>query len=201
MTEQTEQSETGRDLRRSNKRVALALGGLVAGMVGVSYAAVPLYEIFCAVTGFGGTTRQAEAAPETPVDRKMTVRFDSNVAAGLGWNFEPEIRKTEVQVGVENLAFYRATNEGDVPIVGTASFNVTPHKAGPYFMKIECFCFTEQVLQPGQSIDMPVQFFLDPEMMKDPKMDGVTTVTLSYTFYPAEDQSKAQQLALAPSVQ
>lgn len=201
MTEPTEHSETGRNLRRSNTRVAVALGGLVAGMVGVSYAAVPLYEIFCAVTGFGGTTRQAEAAPEAPVDRQMTVRFDSNVAAGLGWNFEPAIRKTEVQVGVENLAFYRATNDGDEPIVGTASFNVTPHKAGPYFMKIECFCFTEQVLQPGQSIDMPVQFFLDPEMMKDPKMDGVTTVTLSYTFYPAEDQSKAQQLALAPSVQ
>lgn len=201
MTEPTERSETGRNLRRSNRRVALALGGLVAGMVGVSYAAVPLYEIFCAVTGFGGTTRQAEAAPETPVERQMTVRFDSNVAAGLGWNFEPVIRKTEVQVGVENLAFYRATNDGDKPIVGTASFNVTPHKAGPYFMKIACFCFTEQVLMPGQTVDMPVQFFLDPELMKDPKMDGVTTVTLSYTFYPAEDQSKAQQLALAPSVQ
>jgi cytochrome c oxidase assembly protein subunit 11 len=201
MTEPTERSETGRNLRRSNRRVALALGGLVAGMVGVSYAAVPLYEIFCAVTGFGGTTRQAEAAPETPVERQMTVRFDSNVAAGLWWNFEPAIRKTEVQVGVENLAFYRATNDGDKPIVGTASFNVTPHKAGPYFMKIACFCFTEQVLMPGQTVDMPVQFFLDPELMKDPKMDGVTTVTLSYTFYPAEDQSKAQQLALAPSVQ
>ncbi|MCR9070861.1 MAG: cytochrome c oxidase assembly protein [Alphaproteobacteria bacterium] len=200
-TSSTETPQVGRrDMRRSNRRVALALGGLVAGMVGVSYAAVPLYEIFCAVTGFGGTTRQADAAPGATEEREFTIRFDSNVADGLGWEFVPAVRKTTVQMGVENLAFYRATNDGDKPIVGTAAFNVTPHKAGPYFMKIECFCFTEQVLMPGQSVDMPVQFFLDPELMNDPKMDGVTTVTLSYTFYPADDQSKAQQLALAPSV-
>lgn len=186
--------------QRSNRRVALALAGIVVGMVGVSFAAVPLYSLFCAVTGFGGTTRQADAAPGTTVDREFTVRFDANVSSGLTWQFVPAVKTTEVEVGVESLAFYRATNTGDRPVVGTAAFNVTPHKAGPYFMKIDCFCFTEQVLAPGQTMDMPVQFFLDPELMKDPKMDGVTTVTLSYTFYPAEDQSKAQQLALAPSV-
>jgi cytochrome c oxidase assembly protein subunit 11 len=188
--------------RRSNLRVAATLGGIVVGMIGVSYAAVPLYTLFCQVTGFGGTTRQADAAPGASAEhRTFTVRFDSNVSQGLEWEFVPAVNTTTVEVGVENLAFYRATNTSDTPVVGTAAFNVTPHKAGPYFMKIACFCFTEQVLKPGQTVDMPVQFFLDPELMKDPKMDGVTTVTLSYTFYPAEDQSKAQQLALAPSVE
>lgn len=211
MTGPTEQNEGGTETvrspedgggrtRRSNRRVALALAGIVFGMVGVSFAAVPLYSLFCAVTGFGGTTRQADAAPGATEQRTFTVRFDSNVGEGLNWEFVPAVKKTDVEMGVETLAFYRATNDSDQPVVGTAAFNVTPHKAGQYFMKIDCFCFTEQVLMPGQTVDMPVQFFLDPELMKDPKMDGVTTVTLSYTFYPAEDQSKAQQLALAPSV-
>jgi cytochrome c oxidase assembly protein subunit 11 len=119
------------------------------------------------------------------------------VVDGITWRFEPAVNTMETEVGVEQLAFYRATNIGDKPIVGTASFNVTPHKAGPYFAKIECFCFTEQVLMPGQTVDMPVQFFLDPDMMEDRKMDDVSVVTLSYTFYPAPDQSKAQQLAQA----
>jgi cytochrome c oxidase assembly protein subunit 11 len=194
-------AERAAKTRRSNRRVAVVLGAVVVGMVGVSFAAVPLYSLFCAVTGFGGTTRIADAAPGASAEhRTFTVRFDSNVSEGLTWDFAPAVKTTQVEVGVENLAFYRATNTGATPIVGTAAFNVTPHKAGPYFMKIDCFCFTEQVLMPGQTVDMPVQFFLDPELLKDPKMDGVTTVTLSYTFYPAEDQSKAQQLALAPSV-
>ncbi|MDF1793603.1 MAG: cytochrome c oxidase assembly protein [Thalassobaculaceae bacterium] len=196
-----EQAEDrARATRRSNRRVAVVLGGIVVGMVGVSFAAVPLYSIFCAVTGFGGTTSRADAAPGMTVDRKFTVRFDANVNEGLDWEFVPAVRTAEVEMGVETLAFFRATNDSDKPVVGTAAFNVTPHKSGQYFMKIDCFCFTEQVLMPGQTVDMPVQFFLDPELMKDPKMDGVTTITLSYTFYPAEDQSKAQQLALAPSV-
>lgn len=202
-TPETPESPTpgGDRTRRSNRRVAVVLAGIVVGMVGVSFAAVPLYSIFCAVTGFGGTTRQAAAAPGASTEhRTFTVRFDSNVGEGLQWEFVPAVKTTQVEVGVEKLAFFRATNTSDQAIVGTAAFNVTPHKAGPYFMKIACFCFTEQVLKPGQTVDMPVQFFLDPELMKDPKMDGVTTVTLSYTFYPAEDQSKAQQLALAPSV-
>jgi cytochrome c oxidase assembly protein subunit 11 len=187
----------GRDLNKSNARVGVMLAGLVFGMVGLSFAAVPLYDLFCRVTGYGGTTRVAEAAPETGVARTMTVRFDVNVVDGITWRFEPAVNTMETEVGVEQLAFYRATNIGDKPIVGTASFNVTPHKAGPYFAKIECFCFTEQVLMPGQTVDMPVQFFLDPDMMEDRKMDDVSVVTLSYTFYPAPDQSKAQQLAQA----
>jgi cytochrome c oxidase assembly protein subunit 11 len=187
----------GRDLNKSNARVGVMLAGLVFGMVGLSFAAVPLYDLFCRVTGYGGTTRVAEAAPETGVARTMTVRFDANVVDGITWRFEPAVNTMETEVGVEQLAFYRATNTGDKPIVGTASFNVTPHKAGPYFAKIECFCFTEQVLMPGQTVDMPVQFFLDPDMMEDRKMDDVSVVTLSYTFYPAPDQSKAQQLAQA----
>ena len=188
----------GQNLSRSNARIGVALAGLVFGMVGLSFAAVPLYDLFCRVTGFGGTTQVAETAPETAADRMMTVRFDANVDTDLGWRFEPAVRTMEVSVGSQELAFYRATNTSDRPIVGTASFNVTPHKAGPHFAKIECFCFTEQVLEPGQSIDMPVQFFLDPDLMEDRKMDGVTTVTLSYTFYPAPDQTKAEQLAEAP---
>lgn len=188
---------SGRDLNKSNARVGVMLAGLVFGMVGLSFAAVPLYDLFCRVTGYGGTTRVAEAAPETGVARTMLVRFDANVVDGITWRFEPAVNTMETEVGVEQLAFYRATNTGDKPIVGTASFNVTPHKAGPYFAKIECFCFTEQVLMPGQTVDMPVQFFLDPDMMEDRKMDDVTVVTLSYTFYPAPDQSKAQQLAQA----
>lgn len=186
------------DVSRSNRRTGVALAGLVVGMVGLSFAAVPLYDLFCRVTGYGGTTQVAVTVPEESVDRLVTVRFDANVDEALGWKFEPAVRRMDVMVGSQELAFYRATNTGDAPIVGTASFNVTPHKAGPHFAKIECFCFTEQVLHPGESIDMPVQFFLDPDMMDDPKMDGVTTVTLSYTFYPAPDQSKAEQLAQAP---
>jgi cytochrome c oxidase assembly protein subunit 11 len=186
------------EISRSNRRVGLLLAGLVVGMVGVSFAAVPLYSLFCSVTGYGGTTQQADAAPDATVDRIFTVRFDANVRDGIPWTFEPAVNTVDVQVGAETLAFYRATNTGDTPIVGTAAFNVTPHKAGQYFDKIACFCFTEQVLQPGQTVDMPVQFFLDPALMDDRKMDEVTTITLSYTFYPATDQSKAQQLALAP---
>jgi len=186
-------------LTRSNRRVGIAVACLVVGMVGVSFAAVPLYDLFCRVTGYGGTTQRAETAPQTAVARDFTVRFDSNTAQGITWDFAPAQRTTTAQVGVEQLAFYRATNTGDAPVVGTATFNVTPHKAGQYFMKMECFCFTEQVLAPGQSIDMPVQFYLDPALMDDVKMDDVTTVTLSYTFYPAPDQSGAEQLAMAPA--
>ncbi len=189
---------TQRDLSRSNRRTGVMLAGLVVGMVGLSFASVPLYELFCQVTGFGGTTQVAETVPDEAIDRTMTVRFDANTNKDLGWRFEPAVRTMEVRVGEQSLAFYRATNTSDVPVVGTASFNVSPHKAGPHFAKVECFCFTEHLLEPGQSIDMPVQFFLDPDLMDDRKMDEVTTVTLSYTFYPAPDQTKAQQLASVP---
>lgn len=185
-------------VRRSNLRVAGGLAGIVVGMVGLAYASVPLYEIFCRVTGFGGTTQVAERSSEQVVDRTFTIRFDSNVNDALPWRFKPRVNEVDVKVGENKLAIYRATNTGDVPVVGTATFNVTPEKAGLYFNKVQCFCFTEQVLMPGESVEMPVSFFLDPALMDDAKMDGVTTVTLSYTFFKANDQSKAEQVAQAP---
>ncbi len=185
--------------RARNLRTGGILAGVVVGMVGMAYAAVPLYEIFCRVTGYGGTTQVATAEADRVLDRTMTVRFDSNVNPGLPWRFEPAQRSMSLKVGETGLAFYRATNTGSETVVGTATFNVTPDKAGLYFDKIDCFCFTEQVLRPGETVDMPVSFYLDPDLAEDPKMDGVTTVTLSYTFFRAQDQSKARQIAEVPA--
>jgi cytochrome c oxidase assembly protein subunit 11 len=184
--------------RARNLRTGGILAGVVVGMVGMAYAAVPLYEIFCRVTGYGGTTQVATAESDRILDRTMTVRFDSNVNPELPWRFEPVQRSMSLKVGETKLAFYQATNTGTETVVGTATFNVTPDKAGLYFDKIDCFCFTEQVLRPGETVDMPVSFYLDPELADDPKMDGVTTITLSYTFFRAQDQAKARQLAELP---
>lgn len=173
---------------RSNGRVAMALAGLVVTMGGLSFAAVPLYRWFCQVTGFGGTTMRAERAPEQAGEMLVTVRFNADIGGNdLPWRFESLERKVVLKVGEERLAFYRATNIGKVPVVGTATYNVTPHKAAPYFHKIACFCFTEQELAPGESLDMPVSFFVDPAIASDPKMRGVDTITLSYTFFRALD--------------
>lgn len=174
-----------------NRRVAMISAAVVAGMVGLSYASVPLYRLFCQVTGFGGTTQRAEAAPETTVDRRMTVLFDANTASSLPWTFEPVQRSLEVKVGEENFAYYRATNNSDRPITGSAVFNVTPTTTGTYFNKIQCFCFTRQTLQPGQSVEMPVSFFIDPAIVEDRGLDKVTAITLSYTFYPADEPDNA----------
>ncbi len=174
-------------------RVAMALGALVLSMVGLSYAAVPLYRIFCQVTGYGGTTQQASSAAERVLDRTITVRFDGNVAPALGWAFRPVTKTQTVKIGETALAFFKATNKSDKRIVGTATFNVTPEIAGSYFNKIECFCFTEQVLDPGRSVDMPVQYFIDPEILNDPDARGLTQITLSYTFFPAKKQGGAVQ--------
>ncbi|MGE4244866.1 MAG: cytochrome c oxidase assembly protein [Parvibaculaceae bacterium] len=177
--------DQGKDFAARNRRTAIACGVVVVSMVGASYAAVPLYRLFCQVTGFGGTTQRAEAAPATSLDRKMAVRFDANVGHGLGWRFEPEQVRLDVRVGETSLAFYRATNLSQKPVTGQAVFNVTPPQAGYYFNKIECFCFTEQTLEPGQSVDMPVQFFVDPAIVEDKDLKNLGTITLSYTFYPA----------------
>ncbi|NQW11201.1 MAG: cytochrome c oxidase assembly protein [Alphaproteobacteria bacterium] len=190
----------GRVRRGRNARTAGALAAVVVGMVGLAYASVPLYEIFCRVTGYGGTTQVAEAGADRVIDREFTIRFDSNVNGALDWQFEPAQDTMRVKVGETKLAFYRATNTSDETIVGTATFNVTPDKAGVYFNKIDCFCFTEQVLRSGETADMPVSFYLDPALVEDLKMDGVTTVTLSYTFYRAQDQSLARQIAELPAV-
>ena len=185
--------------RGRNLRTGGALAAVVVGMLGMAYASVPLYEIFCRVTGFGGTTQVATAGADRVLDRTMTVRFDSNVNPELPWRFEPAQRAMKLRVGETRLAFYQATNTGSETLVGTATFNVTPNKAGLYFDKIDCFCFTEQVLRPGETVDMPVSFYLDPALAEDRKMDGVTTITLSYTFFRAQDQTKARQIAEAPA--
>ena len=175
------------DRTSRNRAVALLAMGVVAGMIGLAYASVPLYRIFCQVTGYGGVTQRAETAPEVVAGRKITVRFNADVNSELPWRFGPEQREMTLAIGETGLAFYRATNLSARRVTGTATFNVTPFKAGPYFDKIECFCFTEQVLEPGQTVDMPVSFFVDPAILDDPDLADVHTITLSYTFFRAAD--------------
>ena len=153
-------------------------------MVGAAFAAVPLYRVFCQVTGYGGSTNIAAMAPGHIVaDRQITVKFDANLARGMAWDFRPAQRQVSVAAGEESLVFYVATNPTDRTITGSATFNVSPAKAGKYFSKIECFCFTEQVLVPGQTVDMGISFFVDPEIVNDRYLDDVTEITLSYTFF------------------
>ena len=184
-------------LKARNRRVALLAGAIAASMVGAAYAAVPLYRLFCQVTGFGGTTQRADAPADTVLERDVTVQFDANVNPGLAWDFRPAQRQVTVKVGEQALAFYRVTNRSDRPLTGTATFNVTPDKVGLYFNKIECFCFTEQTLEPGQSVDMPVVFFVDPAIDADIDLDQLKTLTLSYTFYPSPAAVRTSQSAPA----
>lgn len=171
------------DRRRAT---ALAAALAVAGMTGLAYAAVPLYDLFCRVTGYGGTPAAAAAAPGAgPGADAVTIRFNADTARGLPWAFRPERPRMTVRTGESALAFYRATNRGDREIVGTATFNVTPAKAGRHFAKIDCFCFEEQRLGPGETADLPVAFFVDPAIREDPSTEEVTTITLSYTFFEA----------------
>ncbi len=172
-----------------NLKVALMAGGLAASMVGLGFAAVPLYDLFCRVTGFGGTTMQvseAEAAAVRDTGRQISVRFDSNVR-GLPWTFEPERPRETLTVGARDMMVFVATNHGNRPVTGTASFNVTPSQSGQYFSKIQCFCFTEQEIQPGETVRMPVVYFVDPRMLDDPDARDVQEITLSYTFFPVDD--------------
>ena len=173
---------------KSNLRVAVMAGCVAVGMVGVAYAAVPLYQIFCQVTGFGGTTQRADVSPDKTLDQKITVAFDANVNSSLSWEFSPVQHSQTIRIGEQKLAFYKATNTTSRPLTGTATFNVTPAGAGVYFSKIECFCFTEQTLQPGQSVDMPVSYFVDPDIVDDPDMKSVKTITLSYTFFAVDEE-------------
>jgi len=172
--------------------VAAACGVFVAGMVGAAYAAVPLYNWFCRTTGFGGTTQVATAAPSHVLDRKLKVRFDANVAGGLPWRFEPEQNSIEVKVGEVVTVGYRVVNESARETVGVASYNVSPSTAGAYFSKINCFCFTDQRLKAGEKRDMTVVFFVAPELVKDSEQDGLDTITLSYTMYPARQAETPQ---------
>lgn len=180
-----------------NMKVVVTCTAIVAGMVGMAYAAVPLYDLFCRVTGYGGTTQIAQYDSTQILDREVTVRFDASNARGFPWEFEPLQTSMTVRVGETALAFYRATNTSDRPVTGVASYNVTPFKMGPYFSKLECFCFTEQTLQPGESMDMPVIFFMDPLMDEEDRLDDVRTVTLSYTFWSADEEERAYESARA----
>jgi cytochrome c oxidase assembly protein subunit 11 len=172
---------------RRNEKVAFTLMGLVIGMTGLAFASVPLYQLFCEVTGYGGTTQVASEAPKGLIDRQMTVRFDSNVDGALAWKVTPSQPVTGQVGGLETVT-YRATNLTDRPITGMAVFNVTPEKAGYYFNKMECFCFTEQTLAPGETVDMPIVFFVDPEIDENHDLDTVREITLSYTFYASDKE-------------
>lgn len=180
--------------RASNRGVVLVCVGALAVMGVATYAAVPLYRMFCQVTGFGGTPMRAEKASETVVDRLITVRFDANVTPGMAWEFQPVQRTVTLKLGENALAFYKAHNASDKPMTGTASFNVSPDIAGAYFSKIECFCFKEQTLAPGESIDMPVSFFVDPSILEDRDAAHINEITLSYTFYPVKGGSAAAEV-------
>lgn len=171
-------------LASKNRKSGMIVGFIGAGMLGLSFAAVPLYQIFCQVTGYGGTTRAAQAATEIPItDRKIKIRFIANVNRDMPWDFKPSQLTQEIQVGERKIATYSAANPTAQRITGTAVFNVTPFKAGEYFNKVECFCFTEQTLEPGEVAEMPVDYFIDPSFAEDPYMDDVTEIVLSYTFY------------------
>lgn len=167
------------------------LVGVIAGMGVLVSVSEPLYRMFCAATGYAGTPRVAQGTKGAVSDHTVTVSFDTNVNRELGWRFKPEVRKVEVRLGEETLAFFDATNTTDAAVVGKATFNVSPDVAAPYFDKIQCFCFTEQVLAPGERARMPVSFFVDPEILKDPDAKDVKHITLSYTFFKDSDQSKA----------
>jgi cytochrome c oxidase assembly protein subunit 11 len=177
-----------------NTRTAVTVLGVVVFMIGMSFAAVPAYRLFCQITGFDGTTQRAEFAPGTVLDRQVTIRFDATTAPDLPWRFKPEQVSQTLHIGETGLAYYEAENLSDQPIIGTATFNVQPAKAGLYFRKIECFCFTEQRLEPGEKMLMPMTYFIDPEIVNEENLDDIKTVTLSYTFF-RDDKAEAEQLA------
>jgi cytochrome c oxidase assembly protein subunit 11 len=185
-----------------NRRLAGMLLAIAVGMVGLSYAAVPLYRMFCEATGYNGTTQRAEQAATRVIDRWITVRFNAETAPDLPWSFRPAQGPVRVRVGESQLAFFRAENRSSQPITGSATYNVTPLKAGAIFDKTQCFCFSEQTLKPGEVAELPVTFFIDPDIVKDRNLDDITTITLSYTFFRSkrqEEPSKTSQLAPATS--
>lgn len=176
-----------------NLRSGLMAGALALAMVGLGFASVPLYRMFCQVTGFGGTTQRvdvAEAATVAVADQRVIIRFDANHRSDLPWTFRPEHPTDTVSVGARDMAIFVAKNLSDKPVTGTATFNVTPEQAGKYFSKIQCFCFTEQTLEPGQQVRMPVLYYVDPAILNDPDARDIEEITLSYTFYPVDPAKK-----------
>lgn len=181
------------NLKAQNKKVIFIITFVGILMLSLSYAAVPLYDIFCRVTGFGGTTQIASSAPGSTGHPNINIRFESNITDSLNWDFYSKTKTVKIPMGEEKTIYYFAKNLSDEPIVGTATFNVTPAKAGQYFMKIDCFCFVEQLLNPGESMNMPVTFFIDPDLYKDENVQEVNEITLSYTFMKSMDQSKVEE--------
>lgn len=173
------------------KKTAALLVLTALAMLALGFASKPLYDTFCKITGYGGTTRQAEVNTSPVIERDMRVSFDSNVSAGLPWSFKPDVPFVDVKVGQSTLAHYKVTNTSSRPVTGIATFNVTPIKAAPYFTKTECFCFTEQTLQPGQTVDFPVIFFVDSLIDEETRNDDVKNITLSYTFFESETSGAA----------
>jgi cytochrome c oxidase assembly protein subunit 11 len=179
---------------RRNRNVALVCGVVFLGMVGAAFAAVPAYRAFCQATGYGGTIRRAEVAPDKLSDQKLTVSFDTNVR-GLPWDFAPEQRSQSLRIGETKLAVFKVTNHADHPVTARAVFNVSPDSAGTYFRKLQCFCFSDQTIGAGQTVEMPVLYFVDPKFTQDINTKGLTDVTLSYTFFPAVDAKASAPVA------
>ncbi|MDB5369010.1 MAG: Cytochrome c oxidase assembly protein CtaG [Roseomonas sp.] len=185
------------NLARRNRRTAAVAGGVVATMVGLAFASVPLYAIFCAVTGYNGTPMIGGAAPGA-TSRQVTVRFNANVNPGLPWRFAPSQGPAKLALGEEGMAFYSAQNLADTPVTGIATYNVTPEVAGAYFHKVACFCFDEQTLAPGQQVEMPIAFWVDPKIAEDPNTRGINTITINYTYFRTlADAERAGALARA----
>ncbi|MCB1591106.1 MAG: cytochrome c oxidase assembly protein [Alphaproteobacteria bacterium] len=182
----SDQEDRQAALAAKNRKVGLIVLGVVLAMTGLAFASVPLYSLFCRVTGYGGTTQVAALLPDRILERRLTIRFDANVSPNLDWDFKPEIPHVSVRLGEKGVIAYLARNRAQKPETGMAVYNVTPLKAGPYFNKIQCFCFGEQTLKGGESVSMPVLFFVDPAMDDDPDLDDVTEITLSYTFFKSE---------------
>lgn len=195
MTNRPTESPANTPLRR-DVLVAACCGALVAGMVGAAYASVPFYNWFCRATGFGGTTQVASQAPDHVLGRELTIRFDSNVGPGLPWKFQPERNEIKVRIGEVATVHYKVINEAAREVIGQASYNVSPPQVGAYFTKINCFCFTEQRMKPGETREMAVVFYVDPDIAKDRDQDDLNSITLSYTFYRLPD--RAQPVAEAP---
>ena len=185
------------DPKRRHSILTLSLVGLVAGMVGLSFASVPLYRMFCQVTGYGGVPQRAEKAPGEVLDRTVTIRFDGNVDHTLPWTFAPVQQTMDVKIGDTALAFFKASNNSASPVTGRAIFNVSPELAGRYFTKIECFCFKQQTLAAGQTVEMPVTFYVDPKFVDDEDTKDISEITLSYTFY-RSDEPNPPAAASAP---
>ncbi|EKF59344.1 cytochrome C oxidase assembly protein [Agrobacterium albertimagni AOL15] len=181
---------------RRNLGVATACVVFVGGMIGMAYAAVPLYQLFCQVTGYGGTTQRVEQMSDVVLDRTINVTFDANASPGLNWDFKAVDKKVTPKIGETVQITYTATNNSPHPVTGEAIFNVTPGEAGAYFNKVQCFCFTKTTLQPGETLEMPVVFFVDPAIVEAEETKGIGTITLSYTFYPRDDQEPVAALSV-----